>query len=197
MIEEEKRMTPSICAVIKVNMKHSCMRYVNINDPNEVMYRFVLEHFYRNERVGSIESIDIISNPKLKAAFEKKQTEFERRTIPYLPTFVYHGTNVSSIDYIFESNFDITKSKRHDHGLGEYFQVYPAAALKDSNDQKTLIVCQILPGRKYIGPSTTWPEYDSKLVYVDENDFSQMVIIGDNEQILPCAVIHLVHSDER
>ena len=191
LTEEEKRRLPSSSAVTKVKMKPSDLRSINFNDPNENMYRFAAGHFYETQRPGSIESMDIVSNPKLKAAFEEKQREFERRKIPHLPIFAYHGTNASSIDSILQTNFDITKAKRQAHGPGNYFSEYPATALTYSNDQRTLIFCQILPGRQYKGPLMTWPDYDSKLVSPDQNDVSQMVIIGNKDQILPCAVIHL------
>ena len=138
------------------------MRYFNINNPYENMYRFAAGHFYNSQLTVSIESMDILSNPKLKAAFYEKQGEFERRDIPYLPIFAYHGVDLFSIDKILQDNFIIDKTNCQGHGPGEYFSENPATAIKYSNDQRTLIFCQILPGKQYRGPMMSWPDYDSK-----------------------------------
>ena len=125
----------------------------------------------------SIKSIDIVTNDNLTRAFEKKQEEFKSRN--YKETsheiiYAYHGTNTEAISQ-----------------PGIYFSEFPATALKYSSDQKTLIFCKILPGKQYKGPNMSWEGYDSKLVSPDKNDVSQMVIIQNKDQILPCGVIHL------
>ena len=86
--EEDKKQLSSSSEANKVMIKPSDMRYFNINNPYENMYRFAAGHFYNSQLTVSIESMDILSNPKLKAAFYEKQGEFERRDIPYLPIFV-------------------------------------------------------------------------------------------------------------
>ena len=48
--------------------------------------------------------------------------------------------------------------------------------------------------REYAGSRLHWPHHDSKVVLPDSNKCSHMVIIGEKDQILPCAVLHLSTS---
>ena len=174
------------------------------NCPNEIRFRIIESHFLRNMTYGiggfyvmafpSIKSIDIVTNDNLTRAFEKNREEFKSRN--YMETsheiiYAYHGTNTEVINQILRENFDVTKAKRQVHGPGIYFSEFPATALKYSSDQKTLIFCKILPGKQYKGPNMSWEGHDSKLVSPDKNGVSQMVIIQNKDQILPCGVIHL------
>ena len=60
------------------------------------------------------------------------------------------------------------------------------------DDEKQLILCEILPGLSYSGHALTRPGYNSKLVQpTSPEGYSQMVIIQDHHQIMPVAVIHL------
>ena len=143
---------------------------------------------------ASIKLIDMVTNATLIEAFEKKREKFKSRN--YKATsheiiYAYHGTNAKVINQILHKNFDVSKAQRQVHGAGNYFSEFPATALKYSSDQKTLIFCKILPGKQYKGPNMSWEGYDSKLVSPDKNDVSQMVIIQNKDQILPCGVIHL------
>ena len=105
--------------------------------------------------------------------------------------YAYHGTNAKVINQILHKNFDVSKAQRQVHGAGNYFSEFPSTVLGYSSDQKTLIFCKILPGKQYKGSNMSWEGYDSKLVSPDKNDVSQMVIIQNKDQILPCGVIHL------
>ena len=147
---------------------------------------------FHNMPFASIKSIDVVTNETLIKAFEKKQEEFKARNCKKTShefIYAYHGTNSNVIDKILQENFDINKAHRQAHGRGNYFSEFPATALTYS-DQKALIFCKILPGKQYKGPNMTWDGYDSKLVAPDQNDVSQMVIIQNKDQILPCGVIH-------
>ena len=90
-------------------------------------------------------------------------------------------------------NFDKQLARRQYHGRGNYFSESPSHALQYSSTATQIIVSQILPGRQYTGPSRTWQQhYDSKLVYPDANNFSEIVIITEKEQILPLGILHLL-----
>ena len=116
----------------------------------------------------SIKSIDIVTNDNLTRAFEKNREEFKSRN--YMETsheiiYAYHGTNTEVINQILRENFNFTKA--------------------------LCIFCKILPGKQYKGPNMSLDGHDSKLVSPDKNGVSQMVIIQNKDQILPCGVIHL------
>ena len=190
--------------VTKVNMKPS-RSVENENCPNERMFRTIESHFLRqmtcgmaqggihNMQFASIKSIDIVTNETLIKAFEKKQEEFKARhckKTSHEIIYAYHGTNPKVIDQILQENFDMNKALRQAHGRGNYFSEFPSTALNYSHDKKTLIFCKILPGKQYKGRNMTWEGHDSKLVDPDKNDVSQMVIIQNKDQILPCGVIH-------
>ena len=183
------RISPEDVKVIK--MKETQFRGIDFHDPNEILFRFATSHFYTRERILTIESIDVIRNDKLEAAFKKKQNEFKKKNIPHTPIFAYHGTPRCNIENIITHNFDKTKSRRQYHGRGHYFSESPSFALPYSMSSRALILCKILTGRQYTGPLRNWPHHDSKLVFPDINQFSQILVVGDKDQILPCAVIHL------
>ena len=149
----------------KINMKPS--RTVDMNNPRENIFRFAESHYYRQRQgSGDIKSIDIISNPLLEAAFERKQKEFKSKNVPHKFIFAYHGTNAAAIDSILRTNFDNAGRMAHGniHGPGNYFSEFPAKSLNYSNDGKHLIFCKILPGKQFKGSASSWPGYDSKLV---------------------------------
>ena len=149
---------------------------------------------FHNMQFASIKSIDIVQNETLMKAFEKKQEEFKARhckKTSHEIIYAYHGTNPKVIDQILQENFDMNKALRQAHGRGNYFSEFPSTALNYSHDKKTLIFCKILPGKQYKGRNMTWEGHDSKLVDPDKNDVSQMVIIQNKDQILPCGVIHI------
>ena len=173
----------------KVNMTPT--RAVNIADPNEVLYRLYESNFYRHQGLGPIQSMDLVSNPKLEAAFNKKKTEFKTKKIPNKVIFAYHGTSFSVIDTIIRSNFDMSFARRQAHGPGNYFSEFPNTALGYASGARRLIFCKILPGKEYKGSDNSWPGFDSKLVTPNQQDVSQMVIIQNKDQILPIAVINL------
>ena len=173
----------------KVNMTPT--RAVNIADPNEVLYRLYESNFYRHQGLGPIQSMDLVSNPKLEAAFNKKKTEFKTKKIPNKVIFAYHGTSFSVIDTIIRSNFDMSFARRQAHGPGNYFSEFPNTALGYASGARRLIFCKILPGKEYKGSDNSWPGFDSKLVVPNQQDVSQMVIIQNKDQILPIAVINL------
>ena len=72
------------------------------------------------------------------------------------------------------------------HHRNEFYYSYNL-----KQDRKTLIVCQVLTGREYAGSRLNWPHHNLKVVLPDSNKCSHMVIIGEKDQILHCAVLHL------
>ena len=196
MIIRRTRMTPS--------------RDVDLNNNNEKMFRIISEHFYRmsagrNTQSGGgryspihIDFVDIVSNPSLESMFNRKQEEFTSKGIPNKVIFAYHGTKTSSINNIIENNFDLSKARRSQHGVGNYFSEYPDVALQYSDQRNKIILCKLLPGRQYRGYNCDWPYHDSKLVNPSmtsgnqsQNNISEMVIIKNSRQILPFCIIHL------
>ena len=186
------------------------LREVDLNNNNERIFRIICEHYYRMS-VGRntlgfggryypihIDFVEIIDNQYLELLFQKKQEEFTMKGIPNKVIFAYHGTKTASIDSILRNNFDLTKARRSQHGVGNYFSEYPHMAVEYSDTKNKIILCKLLPGRQYRGVDYDWPNYDSKLVNVSmnsrspsQNNSSDMVIIKNNQQILPYCVIHL------
>ena len=172
-------------------------RTIDLNDPFENTFRFAEGAYLRQNGPGTIKEIDIVSNPVLSVAFDKKIDEFKRANKPSKPIYAFHGTKVSVIDNILKTNFDISKAQRQAYGSGNYFSEYPATALGYSDDQKHLIFCKLLPGKQYKGNANSWSGlgFDSKLVGSDQQtDVSQMVIIQNKDQILPICVIKLEYT---
>merc|ERR1719402_963755 len=121
-------------------------RSINLNDPNELMYKLAEGHFYKMVRdTKQIKSITIVNNQALHAAFEKKQKSFMSHKIPENIIFAYHGTTTDStvIDNILKTNFDMSYARRQAHGPGNYFSEYPDISLGYGAG---LIFCSILPG---------------------------------------------------
>ena len=131
-----------------------------------------------------------MKNSVLESAYQQKVEYFKANNIPHESIFAFHGTKSSVIDSILKENFDITKAQRQAHGPGNYFSEYPNTALGYSDDKKHLIFCKILPRRQYRGHDKSWPGFESKLVQPNTNDYSEMVIIQEKDQILPMCVIN-------
>ena len=187
--EEEESYEPKENVFIKKNMKPS--RIIDSDDQFDMLFRLYEGHFLKmGGKVGTIKDIDVVKNARLETAFLKKQMEFKSRNIPHKSIFAYHGTKATVIDSILKDNFDISKAKRQLHGAGNYFSEYPNTALGYSDDYKHLIFCKILPGRQYKGTGMSWPEHESKLVLPNSEDYSEMVIIQDKDQILPICVLN-------
>ena len=185
--------SPMPCTSTKTNIRPS--RNINEDDPMEARFRSFESHFYRMMAglggVLAIKSIDIIDNPWMKRAFKRKQQEYREKGVPSEPIFAYHGTRKDLIELIVNKNFDLSKAQRQAHGRGNYFSEYPNTALTYSDDRRHLILAQILPGKSYKGSNMQWPGFNSKLVQPASEGYSQMVIIEDNRQILPVAVINI------
>ena len=140
---------------------------------------------------SAIQSIDIVKNEALEEAFQRKIREFKLKGIPSDVIFAYHGTPATNLDSILKDNFDLRKAKRQAYGPGIYFSEYPPTALHYSHPRRHLILCKILPGNQYKGGNMSWPGFQSKLVQPGKEDYSQMVIINESDQILPCSIIYL------
>ena len=123
-------------------------------------------HFYKMQSQQSglrrkVKSVDVILNPTLGAAFEKKKNEFKRKGTNCNPIYAYHGTNDNVIDDILKKNFDIKFAKRQAHGKGHYFSEYPEVSLGYG---PALIFCELLTGKEYRGSDNEWKKHgDSKV----------------------------------
>ena len=180
---------PEDYAFIRKTMKPS--RNIDSEDAFDIKCRLANGHFLQmGGKNGTIKDVDVVQNHKLETAFENKRMKFKRENIPHEYIFAYHGTKSSVIDNIMKENFDSTKAQRQLHGPGNYFSEYPNTALGYSDDKKHLIFCKVLPGRQYKGAEKTWSGFDSKLVKPNLEDYSEMVIIQDKDQILPICVLN-------
>ena len=188
-----RRVAVKLSIVNMVNVKRS---WILSNDPLQVKYSLYESHFLSQLKGFSsycIQSMDIMTswNTKMKEEFERKKAAFQKKGIPAEPILTYHGTKKQVIGTILQENFNISKAVRQAYGRGNYFSEFPEKALTYSDDQKKLILCEILPGFSYSRPNLTWPAHHSKLVKPGREGYSKMVIIEDHHQILPVAVIHL------
>ena len=95
-----------------------------------------------------VKSVDVILNPKLVTAFEKKKLEFKKSNKKCDPVYAYHGTNPSVIDNILKTNFDLKYAKAQAYGRGNYFSEYPEVSLGYGQG---LIFCELLTGKEYSG----------------------------------------------
>ena len=125
-------------------------------------------HFYKMQaqqssliRSRKVKSVDVILNPRLVAAFEKKKKEFKKKGTKCDPIYAYHGTRVNVIDDILKTNFDLKFAKSQAHGRGNYFSEYPEVSLGYGPG---LIFCELLTGKEYRGPDLEWKKHgDSKV----------------------------------
>ena len=123
-------------------------------------------HFYKMQAQQSglrrkVKSVDVILNPTLGAAFEKKKKEFKKKGKNCDPIYAYHGTTTNVIDDILKTNFDKKFAKRQAHGKGHYFSEYPEVSLGYGPG---LIFCELLTGKEYRGPALEWKKHgDSKV----------------------------------
>ena len=104
----------------------------------------------------TVKSVDVILNPKILAAFEKKKQEFKKKGIPCDPIYAYHGTNPSVIDEILKTNFDmkfVGSAHGQTYGRGHYFSEYPGVSFGYGEG---LIFCELLTGKEFNGPNLDW-----------------------------------------
>lgn len=181
-------------------------RHVNISDPLEAHYMFVESRFLRmlnkikGTKVHTITSIDFYVNPNLKACFEMKQLEFQRKygvnNPEAKPIFGFHGTKSNQIVANI-MNFNFKPSLSGKFGAGVYFSEQPAYTFGYGGTNH-LVMAQILPGRvlecfdNNMKATLCTPGYDSHGGYKTRDGHFQEIVIFEQDQILPYYVIHFV-----
>ena len=81
----------------------TAQRTLNEGDWYEMQFLIAAERFNRwqkDKNKYKIVKIDVVLNPVLLAAFDKKQQEFKRNGIPHTTELGYHGTKGSVIVYL-------------------------------------------------------------------------------------------------
>lgn len=84
--------------------------------------------YYKKRSRDTIEYIEIVSNPVLKAEFEETKKQFRSSGIPTDSIYAYHGTSMENVRSIIVQNFNRQKIKRYAFGFGHYFSEYPDIA---------------------------------------------------------------------
>jgi len=93
-----------------------------------------------------IKSIDIVINKVLQQKFEDKKEELSNQGYGDC-LLLFHGTPQQNIQPILRNNFDLSiKTNGRAYGDGVYFSECPEVSLGYSRDQKSLILCKVLPG---------------------------------------------------
>ena len=95
---------------------------------------------------------------------------------------VFHGTN-ANLDSIMDQGLLLSKSKRFAHGFGIYFSEFPDISKVYG---KNLLLVRVMLGQPYQGNEHKIPdEFNSKLYRPDSEGNCGMIIIENEEQILP------------
>lgn len=115
----------------------------------------------------------------------------------------FHGTREDRISSIVEMGLMIPNSKNglNDftcgarYGTGIYLSPDPRFSMHYCRGDSCLLVCAVLPGRKYICNSNLWsngtqPGYDSHI----SEDKTELVLF-EEAQVLPCVIIHFTVTD--
>lgn len=137
---------------------------------------------------NGIESIQYIENETLKERFMDCKKIFQTKGIPVEERLVFHGTN-ANLDSIMDQGFLLSKCKRFAHGYGIYFSEFPDISKVYG---KNLLLVRVMLGRAYQGTEHKIPEeFNSKLVRPDTEGNCGMIIIENEEQILPAFNINV------
>lgn len=176
-------------------------REIDITDWRENYYRIAESQFNRwnarSKNPRHLQSVDLFLNSTLekkfkrqKASFVEKYGERDRRS---KEIWAFHGTPLANPEVIMKENFRIDKIKRTGYGHGIYFSEYPETSLGYG---KNLILARLLQG--YEGDATkcrnrdNCAEHDSHVVQPNAQNYSQMVVIRNPDQILPMFILHVV-----
>jgi len=154
----------------------------------------------------AIAYVEYIKNPELEKQFSAQKEMFMRENKEVKETLLFHGTAVSCVDSILQSNFLVehapvqqagrreVRAKKMMFGRGVYFSEMPAVSLMYGNG---LILCKVLLGRcEELRPVSGGVEadmaatVDSRRV-VAGRDSGVIHVVRRPTQILPYCVIHL------
>ena len=161
----------------------------------------------------SLAYIDYIYNPKLVTSFEKTKSLFHRQKVDTSEKRLFHGTHQDCIKPIISGNFDVDaapvqRQKVMAYGKGIYFSDYPSFSYQYG---KSLLMCRVLTGTVTVNHHDLQQSHihsfqqQSSLVRYKRwksdkgvnKSFSQIYVIKDSNQILPCYILHTsTESDE-
>jgi len=125
-------------------------RHYDEEDFLATQYRIAESQFARMQKQNKLEykitSIDVVYNADLRTKFDlRKKTLKDKGCGDSL--LLFHGTPQSNIESILKNNFDLSKrSNGRVYGDGVYFSEMPEVSLGYTKDQRSLILCQVLPG---------------------------------------------------
>ena len=125
-------------------------RHFDEEDDLAIQYRIAESQFARMQKQYNlrykITSIDVVYNAGLRTTFELRKKELKDKGCGD-SLLLFHGTPQSNIESILRNNFDLSKrSNGRTYGDGVYFSEMPEVSLDYTKDQRSLILCQVLPG---------------------------------------------------
>ena len=125
-------------------------RHFDEEDDLAIQYRIAESQFARMQKQYNLKykitSIDVVYNAGLRTTFELRKKELKDKGCGD-SLLLFHGTPQSNIESILRNNFDLSKrSNGRTYGDGVYFSEMPEVSLGYTKDQRSLILCQVLPG---------------------------------------------------
>eukprot|EP00092_Neocalanus_flemingeri_P072730 GFUD01089595.1.p1 GENE.GFUD01089595.1~~GFUD01089595.1.p1 ORF type:complete len:399 (+),score=80.90 GFUD01089595.1:2-1198(+) len=136
----------------------------------------------------SIKAIKYIENESLRGRFNSCKAYFLSRGIPNDERLVFHGTS-ADLDSIIKQNLKLSLCKRFAFGKGVYFSEFPSTSQVYG---KHLLLFRVMLGNPYQGREHIIPaQYQSKIVQPNEEGKANMIIIDNEDQILPAFIIEL------
>eukprot|EP00092_Neocalanus_flemingeri_P002235 GFUD01002380.1.p1 GENE.GFUD01002380.1~~GFUD01002380.1.p1 ORF type:complete len:597 (-),score=140.23 GFUD01002380.1:94-1884(-) len=136
----------------------------------------------------SIKAIKYIENESLRGRFNSCKSYFLSRSIPNDERLVFHGTS-ADLDSIIKQNLKLSLCKRFAFGKGVYFSEFPSTSQVYG---KHLLLFRVMLGNPYQGREHIIPaQYQSKIVQPNEEGKANMIIIDNEDQILPAFIIEL------
>ena len=126
-------------------------RHFDEEDALAIQYRIAESQFARMQKQNkynctTITSIDVVYNAGLRTTFELKKKELKDKGCGD-SLLLFHGTPQSNIESILRNNFDLSKrSNGRSYGDGVYFSEMPEVSLGYTRDQRSLLLCEVLPG---------------------------------------------------
>jgi len=131
---------------------------------------------------NAISSIQYIENETLKEKFMICKKHFEAKGIPDGERLVFHGTS-ARLDSIMDQGLLLSKCKRFAHGYGIYFSEFPDIS---NHYGSNLLLVRVMLGRAYQGSEHKIPKgFNSKLIKQNSEGNCEMIIVENEEQILP------------
>ena len=108
---------------------------------------------------------------------------FQAKGIPDGERLVFHGTKRTNLDSIMEQGLLLSKCKRKLHGHGIYLSEFPDVSQVYGH---SLLLVRVMLGRPYQGSELKVPEgFHSKLIHQNSEGNCKMILIENEEQILP------------